>query len=667
MPNHKATLPRQPIEAICDLTITAAQDDGTRSGFSMTPAYSGGPLQVRGYDLPVYVDLETLKLPTRPSPVLHTHDRLRPVGFATPVVEANQLNAPGHLLGSPDADEIRAYAAQGFPWSASIGVTPGRTELVRARETRQVNGRTAVGPCYIARHSRLNEISILAIGADDAATTTVAAEHPQDQDDNDMSQPTTAPDPTTNSLGNSPAPIVAELDSLVTAAAAERRRRNDIARLAKQYLDQNHDPDIVEAQATRAMTEGITPEHFELALLRLIRPTGRFGAGSEHRQRTQQQLEAALDRTLGTPTHALEASYDSQTLDALDRDPELRHGFTVTDLLCMAARTNGGERNPNRRDINTLLTAAFGRRPIEAAHGFTTIDVGGILSNVANKQLERGFNAVDQTWRTISAVKSVNDLKLHTAYSLTGDNTYEPLAPTGEIQHGTLGEISYVNQAKTYARMLAIPRTDLINDDISALDGARTKLGQGAARKFNDVFWTAFMDNATFFTVGRKNYKAGTDTVLGLPGLTLAEQYFLDQTDPDGKPLGTMPKYLLVPTPLYTLARQITNSTEIRPAAGSSKVTEYTANPHNGMFTPVTHPYLSKNTFTGYSTTKWYLLADPNDMPVIESCFYLGKQTPTVETSEADFNTLGIQMRGFWDFGVSKHEYRGGVAFKGAA
>ena len=40
---------------------------------------------------------------------------------------------------------------------------------------------------------------------------------------------------------------------------------------------------------------------------------------------------------------------------------------------------------------------------------------------------------------------------------------------------------------------------------------------------------------------------------------------------------------------------------------------------------------------------------------------------PTVETAEADFNSLGIQARGFFDVGVAKTEHRAGVKNKGAA
>jgi hypothetical protein len=76
---------------------------------------------------------------------------------------------------------------------------------------------------------------------------------------------------------------------------------------------------------------------------------------------------------------------------------------------------------------------------------------------------------------------------------------------------------------------------------------------------------------------------------------------------------------------------------------------------------------LANSNYTGYSALKWYLLADPQDLPAIEIVFLNGNEQPTVETADADFNTLGIRMRGFHDFGVAKQEYRGGVAMKGEA
>jgi hypothetical protein len=55
------------------------------------------------------------------------------------------------------------------------------------------------------------------------------------------------------------------------------------------------------------------------------------------------------------------------------------------------------------------------------------------------------------------------------------------------------------------------------------------------------------------------------------------------------------------------------------------------------------------------------------DIAVIETCFLNGKETPTVESADADFNTLGMQFRGYFDFGVNNQDVRGGVKSKGAS
>ena len=77
--------------------------------------------------------------------------------------------------------------------------------------------------------------------------------------------------------------------------------------------------------------------------------------------------------------------------------------------------------------------------------------------------------------------------------------------------------------------------------------------------------------------------------------------------------------------------------------------------------------YLSNAGYTGNSAKAWYLLADANDLPVIEVCFLNGQEAPTIETAEADFHVLGIQLRGHSDFGISLQDPKGGVKAKGEA
>ena len=86
-----------------------------------------------------------------------------------------------------------------------------------------------------------------------------------------------------------------------------------------------------------------------------------------------------------------------------------------------------------------------------------------------------------------------------------------------------------------------------------------------------------------------------------------------------------------------------------------------------GKYRPVVSTYLSNTSYSGYSTTAWYLLADPRDLATVEVAFLNGRETPVVESADADFNVLGVQMRGYFDFGVAKTEYRAGLKSKGAA
>jgi hypothetical protein len=85
-----------------------------------------------------------------------------------------------------------------------------------------------------------------------------------------------------------------------------------------------------------------------------------------------------------------------------------------------------------------------------------------------------------------------------------------------------------------------------------------------------------------------------------------------------------------------------------------------------GMYRPEVSAYVGNTAFGG-TQTSWYLLANPNDLPTIEVVFLNGQQTPIIEEAEADFDMLGIAMRGYFDFGVAKQDWRGGVRSKGTA
>ena len=259
----------------------------------------------------------------------------------------------------------------------------------------------------------------------------------------------------------------------------------------------------------------------------------------------------------------------------------------------------------------------------------------------------------------------MSDFKTVTSYRLVGKDQYEQVPAGGELKHGTLGEETYTNKADTYGLLLSIDRRDIINDDLGAITTVPRKLGRGSGLKINDVFWTIFLNNGGggFFAAGNKNYISGADTALSIDGLTKAEVTFMDQVDTDGKPIGIMPSIMLVPTALSAMGTQLFKSLEFRDTTANTRFP--VANPHQGKFRAEVSRYLGNAQYAGSSTKAWYLLADPSDLPVIEVAFLNGQESPTIETAEADFNVLGIQMRGYHDFGVALQDPRGGVKSKG--
>jgi hypothetical protein len=354
-----------------------------------------------------------------------------------------------------------------------------------------------------------------------------------------------------------------------------------------------------------------------------------------------------------------EDQYDEPTLDAATR--RFRGGIGLQELLLEAAWANGYS-GRSFRESREVLRYAFGR-DIQA--GLSGIDLGGILSNVANKFLLEGFYSVERAWRSICAVRNVPDFKTVTSYRLIGKDQYEQVGPGGELKHGTLGEEKFTNKADTYGLILTIDRRDIINDDLGALTLVPRKLGRGSGLKINDVFWTTFLNNAAFFSAANKNLLAGTDTALGIDGLTKAETAFLEQVDGDGKPIGVMPAVLLTPVGLSAIGTQLFKSLEIRDTTSGVKYP--VANPHQGKFRAEVSRYLANPKYPGSSAKAWYLLSDPNDLPVIEVAFLNGQEAPTIETAEADFNVLGVQLRGYHDFGCALQDPRGGVRCKGEA
>lgn len=674
-----------------DVTITAQHDEeGKATGpprFEVV-AYTGGPMKLGGFELPLVVDLEGMSFGKSLVANLD-HDRSKRVGnITTKAIKGGQLVLAGTAsAATPFRDEVVKSAADGFVWQASIEATIERITELAAGKTRQVNGQTITGPAYVVPQSTLKGFAFVSHGADDNTTVDIAAEstHSKGKDMDpelrawieEMLPGVDIDDLGDDALANLTAnyngretkrPKHKKLDDITAERRAEADRQDRITELAADAMQENpHAIEAIRALADTAIDAKweIDKFHLELFKAQMPRATAPRWSRRDNGRLNNRILEAAICQSLLATD--LDKEYDEQTLQAAE--DQFPNGIGLKQLYCIAAEANGC---PNRHsfdvtlDVHRYAMGMVGKaREIQAA-GFSTITLPNILSNVMNKFIRDAFNSVDPAWRSISAIRPVRDFKQTSTYSLTGDLDYEQLGPTGEIKHGTLGEETYTNQASTYAKMAAITRTDIINDDLGALMQVPRRLGRGGATKLNNVFWTTFLNNTgSFFTAGNKNVSTGAGSALDSAGagLAAAEVIFMNQTDPDGQPLGLMPAILLIPPTLKTTALILTNSQLVVTGANT---TRGATNIWDGRFQVVSSPYMENSAYTGFSTAAWYLLANPMDMPVIETVFLNGREAPVVETDDAEFNVLGVQMRGYHDFGCSLQEPRGGVRSAGS-
>lgn len=443
----------------------------------------------------------------------------------------------------------------------------------------------------------------------------------------------------------------------------------------------------------KATSDGWPVERFKLEALRAARPhpVAIRSAGNDGAALNGRALEAACCVAGNMPSALLEKQFDDQTLQ--QSHTLYRGRMTLKRLLLEASWANGGTcrfLNDDGELRQVLHDIDWTHRELRAE--FSTFSLPGILGNIANKFLMQGYWSIESAWQRIASIKTVTDFKPHVSFRFFGDMTYEKLGPNSQIRHGSVGEIKYANAVDTYAKMFSTSRKDIRNDDLGALTDLPRMMGMGAADAFNTLFWTCFLagldglgvtmwyTSATTLANGgqiRPNKLTGTtagatNSALGLEGLTNAQRLFLEQIKPNGTPLGIMPKWILVPPALKVTAENFQKFQEIReyPTATSGSQTGKvytTGNPFNGQFEPITSAYLGTGSpLSGTSNTRWWMGADPAQVPLIEAAFLDGQQTPTVQSSDADFDTLGIQHRGFFDPGVAMQEPRAAVVCDGA-
>jgi hypothetical protein len=691
--------------------LEAAEGEAKIPGFKMI-AYTGGKMRPRWMYGEVVVDLKGVEFASETLPILRNHNQDRVVGHGAVKKWGGSIRVEGQISGvGEDAEEIIATAKRGFPWQASMGARVGKVHFLAEQQSMKVNGQTFEGPLYIAQQTQIRELSFVASGADANTSVKVAAasytgdesmtfeqwlkatfcldaaaltdeqrqkfeaqwkleaeSHADDDSDDGASGDDSG---SGGAAGGAPAPLAAQTpadDQSRKEAAQELRRQAQIRKRAG--------TDHVELAAT-AIEENWSFERFETdilkAELKAIREERPQGAPAIHDGADGRDDALAIECSLalghGLSAEAAEKQklYPEATLErAGARD---MRGYSLHRLMHNVLRAAGKSHPVGQNDDEFIRKTFQANRELEAS-GFSTVSLPGILSNVANKVMLASYQMYPSVIPFFCRIASAQDFKPFYSYRLEGDGLLQKLGADGQIKHASLTEQQFMNRVSTYARMLGLTREMLINDDLGALGQTSAKLGEMSFKAHELAGIELLLSppqylGNDFFSVAHGNLLTGAGSELSIDALTAADVLFGDQTATDGYPISVNAERLLVPRALNITASQLMNDTRIE-LTGSTDLKLTESNPHAGAYEYRSTPWLSNATVTGASATVWVLFANPASLAAFEVAYLRGAQTPTIESADTDFNTLGMQQRAYFDFGFGAGDPVGAVRSDGA-
>ena len=617
-------LKKKTITATGTVALVAAKDaegnpvDGGNKAMTIN-AYNGGLMNV-GWGIPVGIELAGVTWREDnaiPILCLHdSHDIDAICGQAKKIrCEGSSLIVDAEFMPvSETAKKVHELAKAGFKFQASVGISPSDVLYIDKDTKAMLNGTEVEGECYIVRAGVLNEVSIVPIGADGTTATKISAANQTGK------EPLMATEPKK--------PEAAEPTATVEAAQnAERERVASVIEACKGHED----------IMAKAVKEGWTAEKAELECLRAEKAKAVQDARPEAPSIIDLKAAAPKDAKTVTAAACMGAAMDDKTVEAQFKgvDLDAAHDLGVNRLSDVFAAFGYIYRPGDNASMTKAIKAAF-----------STADIPNVLSNVAHKFVLAGFGAVGEDWRKVSRAVPVTDFKAVKGVRLVMGGVLQPLAKGGELKHVSLSDESRDLAAATKGSIVGITREDLINDDLGVFSMIPERFGQMAGRTINkDVF------GAISRTAG--DYGANTSGALNVANLATAYQLALGITDSNGDYLGAMPNVILASPSNYLSALNIYQSEQVT-GTSSEKGKN---NVMRGLLEPITSQFL------GSGTAYWLF---NSAFPLVDVAFLNGRTTPVVETAEADFSQLGIQMRCYFDYGAAAGELKAAVYSTGA-
>lgn len=348
---------------------------------------------------------------------------------------------------------------------------------------------------------------------------------------------------------------------------------------------------------------------------------------ADAREKFRNQIVDALQMRIGSKTHDAQNEYRGATLMEIGKACLMKGGVSI--------------RGKTKMEI------------VAAAFTHSSSDFPYLLDNTANKELRAAYGTFPETWSSWCAKGEVSDFKVNDRIQLGSFNSLDLIPEGGEYSFGSFGEDKETIQAATKGKAISFTRQAMINDDLGGFIRILRFMGRAANRTVGADAYALLQSNplmndgiALFDLNDHANLPTGavpSATSLGAARTLMRKQKDVDENDF----LNIQPAYILAGVEQEdTLNVLIASETD--PSQANSKK----PNPIRNIAELITEPRLG--------ATEWYMIANPNEAPVIEVAFLDGVDTPYLE-SQLGFTIDGIMWKVRLDYGTAAMEWRGGV------
>lgn len=370
------------------------------------------------------------------------------------------------------------------------------------------------------------------------------------------------------------------------------------------------DPDCTAELASKALLE-------ELGKNKTPTASGHFQPGDDAADKFR---DAALNRL---HSRARMKGDDGKVI-AVDPASDVRN-FSLPELARACLAFNNLDTSGSRLD---MIGRALTMRSLGIGH--TPSDFAQILLNTASKAALLGFTETPETWSRWCRVGSLSDFKQATRVGLSQFEDLELINPGGEYTYGTMSDKGETIQLGKYGKIFGIARETIINDDLSMLLDAPTKMGRAAARVPGDLAYVALTanpllaDGVALFAAGHNNL--GTGGVISVASVGEARELMALQSDigNNANGLNIQLGFLLVPVQLEDVANVLRTSEFDPDSATQSRA----PNPRRNTFEVVGEARLSAD-----DAAQWYGVAGAGN-DTVEVAFLDGVQEPRIEEKQ---------------------------------